>query len=327
MTETRNYACTSVLAPYIDGFIEEKRSLGFIYNSEAYELFRLDTYWNEKGFTDPCMSYEMLEGWLCAKPGEGRSGHCRRVSAAKLLAIYMNTLGIPAYIPLLRVGKDHNKVHIFSHEEIKETFRVIDGYTPRSINPADLRMAKEYPLIFRLYYCCGMRNNEACALETKDIDLEAGIITVRDGKNQKDRLVYLPEDLRKMALSYFRYLTRELGYIPRWFFPGRFPDRHVGKGQIDKRFSAFWAETVSSGKCDKKPTPHCYRHTFVVNRINMWIEAGMDLDVMLPYLSKYLGHVDPQETFYYYHMVSDAFRILKKRDKTSEDVIPEVRRR
>ena len=59
----------------------------------------------------------------------------------------------------------------------------------------------------------------------------------------------------------------------------------------------------------------------------MWIEAGMDLDVMLPYLSKYLGHTDPQETFYYYHMVSDAFRILKKRDKTSEDVIPEVWRR
>ena len=110
-------------------------------------------------------------------------------------------------------------------------------------------------------------------------------------------------------------------------FPGRFPDRHVGKGQIDKRFSAFWAETVSSKNCDKKPTPHCFRHTFVVNRINMWIERGMDLDVMLPYLSKYLGHTDPQETFYYYHMVNDAFRILKRKDKTSSDILPEVRRR
>ncbi len=50
MTEIRNYAYTSILAPYIEGFIAEKRSLGFIYNSEAYELFRLDAYWNEKGF-------------------------------------------------------------------------------------------------------------------------------------------------------------------------------------------------------------------------------------------------------------------------------------
>ena len=44
MTEIRNYAYTSILAPYIEGFIAEKRSLGFIYNSEAYELFRLDAY-------------------------------------------------------------------------------------------------------------------------------------------------------------------------------------------------------------------------------------------------------------------------------------------
>ena len=327
MTEIRNYAYTSALSPYIEGFIAEKRSLGFIYNSEAYELFRLDAYWNEKRFSDPCMSFEMLDEWLRAKPGEGKAGHRRRVSAAKMLAVYMNSLGIPAYVPLLKVGKDHNKVHIFSHEEIRDVFKEIDSYVPNSIIPADFRMAKEYPLMFRLYYCCGMRNNEACALETKDVDLAAGIITVRDGKNQKDRLVYLPEDLREMAESYYRYLCQALGYTPRWFFPGRFPDRHVGKGQIDKRFSAFWAGTASSKNCDKKPTPHCFRHTFVVNRINMWIEGGMDLDVMLPYLSKYLGHTDPQETFYYYHMVSDAFRILKRKDKASSDVLPEVRRR
>ena len=41
MTEIRNYTYTSVLSPYIEGFIAEKRSLGFIYNSEAYELFRV----------------------------------------------------------------------------------------------------------------------------------------------------------------------------------------------------------------------------------------------------------------------------------------------
>ena len=52
MTELRNYPYSSVLAPFIEGFIIEKRNLGFIYNSEAYELFRLDTYWNENEFTD-----------------------------------------------------------------------------------------------------------------------------------------------------------------------------------------------------------------------------------------------------------------------------------
>ena len=327
MTEVRNYTYTSALAPYIEGFVAEKRSLGFIYNTEAYELSRFDRYWKEHGFADCDISYDRINEWISAKPGEGKTSHGKRINAVRHFATYMIALGIPAYVPLLKVRKEQNKVHIFTGVELREFFSVADHYRPASINPADRRMAREYPLIFRLYYCCGMRNNEVCSLETDDFELESGIITVRDGKNQKDRLVYLPEDLRKMALSYYRYLNKELGFIPRWFFPGRFPDKHVGKTQIDKRFRLFWAETKASETCDKRPTPHCLRHTFVVDRINRWIEEGLELDVMLSYLSKYLGHADPEETFYYYHMVSDAFRIIRARDRTSGDIIPEVRRR
>lgn len=327
MTEIREYAYTSALAPYIEGFISEKRALGFIYNSEAYELFRFDRYWKEQGYTDHDISRDRLNDWFFAGSGEGKAAHVRRVDAVRHLSEYMLGLGIPVYVPLLKIKREQNMVHIFNGEELREFFSVVDRYRPASISFADRRMAREYPLIFRLFYCCGMRNNEVCSLETDDFDLESGIITVRDGKNQKDRLVYLPEDLRKMALSYYHYLIKELGFSPRWFFPGRFPDRHVGKTQIDRRFRLFWEETKASEICDKRPTPHCLRHTFVVDRINRWIEEGLELDVMLSYLSKYLGHTDPEETFYYYHMVSDAFRIIRTRDRTSGDIIPEVRRR
>lgn len=327
MTEIRDYTYTSALAPYIEGFISEKRALGFIYNNEAYELFRFDRYWKEQGFPDHDISRDRLDDWLIAGPGEGKAGHDIRVDTVRHLSEYMLGLGVPVYVPLLKIKREQNRGHIFTGEEIREFFSVVDHYKPGSINPSDYRMAREYPLIFRLYYCCGMRNNEVCSLETDDIDLESGIITVRDGKNQKDRLVYLPEDLRKMALSYYRYLIKELGFSTKWFFPGRFPDKHVGKTQIDKRFRLFWAETKASETCDKRPTPHCLRHTFVVDRINRWIEDGLELDVMLSYLSKYLGHADPDETFYYYHMVSDAFRIIRAKDRTAGNVIPEVRRR
>ena len=45
---------------------------------------------------------------------------------------------------------------------------------------------------------------------------------------------------------------------------------------------------------------------------------------MLPFLSKYLGHTSPSETFYYYHQVAEAFRIIRDRDITGKRVIPEV---
>lgn len=44
----------------------------------------------------------------------------------------------------------------------------------------------------------------------------------------------------------------------------------------------------------------------------------------MPYLSSYLGHKGPMETYYYYHQVEEVFRIVRNKDITSTLVIPEV---
>ena len=67
------------------------------------------------------------------------------------------------------------------------------------------------------------------------------------------------------------------------------------------------------------------RHTFVVFRINGWMTQGLDLNVLMPYLSKFLGHKSPGETFYYYHQVLEAFRIIREKDTVAKSVIPEAR--
>ena len=327
MTDIRTYQYTSVLAPYIEGFLEEKRKLGFICNGLAYQLSRMDKYWNECGYHDPCITFEKLDKWLQAKPGEGKTGHGARVRASKFLAIYLNTLGIPAYVPLIKIGECHPTIHVVDKGELEELFLVIDHYVPESFNPAHHRMAKEYPVLFRLYYCCGLRNNEGCSIAAENVDFDKGVITILDGKNHKNRLVYLPEDLNELLNSYYRWLTKELDGEPYWVFPGQNPNSHISKFTVDGIFAYFWNQTEASKKCDRHPTPHCLRHAFVVDRINGWIKEGLDQKVMLMYLSKYLGHKDPDETFYYYHMVSDAFQIIREKDTVANDVIPEVRRK
>ena len=327
MVAYRNYPYQSALAPYIKDYISEKRSLGFIYNTKGYQLYRLDQYWVKNDFNDARLTSERLEEWTCALPGESKSSQGSRIGAARGLSVYLNTLGMKCDIPILNIGRDRRQVHLLDKTELHELFAVVDSYVPQSAARSDSRMADEYPIMFRLYYCCGMRNNEACSLRASDIDLEKGIITVYDGKNNKDRLVYLPEDLRILASRYFQSLKKALGYEPYWFFPGRNPDKHVPKTSIDKKFRAFWHKTPSSNTCDKDPTPHSLRHGFVVDRINKWILEGVDINVMFIYLSKYLGHKNPDESFYYYHLASDAFRIVRQKDTMSDDVIPEVRRR
>ncbi|MEE5991462.1 MAG: site-specific recombinase, partial [Lachnospiraceae bacterium] len=75
---------------------------------------------------------------------------------------------------------------------------------------------------------------------------------------------------------------------------------------------------------DKKPTVHCLRHAFVIKRLNLWMESDIPLRVMMPYLSSYLGHSGPMETYYYFHQVRDAFQTVRRKDKISMRVIPEV---
>ena len=54
------------------------------------------------------------------------------------------------------------------------------------------------------------------------------------------------------------------------------------------------------------------------------MEADIPLPVMMPYLSSYLGHMGPMETYYYFHQVEDAFQTVRRKDVVSSRVIPEV---
>ncbi|MBR3429454.1 MAG: tyrosine-type recombinase/integrase [Clostridia bacterium] len=325
--EYRDYPYQSILAPYIRNFLEEKRGLGFIYNGMAYQLFRLDQYWSLHGYQSMDMSPERLDDWIKALPSEGKSSQRGRICAIRSFGSYLIALGLNSYIPLVGIGGDHPVVHILTKDELRQLFEVIDSYIPKTRCKADLRMANEYPLIFRLLYCCGMRNNEVCSLKMSAIDFNAGIIELQDTKNQKDRLVYCPADLLKLLQQYHHWIIWTTGYEPYWLFPGRNLENHIPKTTIDKVFKEFWEKTSTSENCEKDPTPHSLRHTFVVDRLNSWILERIDITVMSAYLSKYLGHQSWDESIYYYHLVDDAFKIVKSRDTMSPDVIPEVRRR
>lgn len=54
------------------------------------------------------------------------------------------------------------------------------------------------------------------------------------------------------------------------------------------------------------------------------MENNEDLKALMPYLSKYLGHTSVDDTFYYYHQISQAFKIIKSKDELSDMIIPEV---
>jgi integrase len=185
-------------------------------------------------------------------------------------------------------------------------------------------MWNEYRIIFRLLYCCGMRNSEACCLRPGDVDLISGKISIIHSKGDKDRIVYMPDDLRPIMAQYWAYLAEELGFTPPWFFPSRYPERHVHKTSLDYQFNKTWALTPYATSCARKPTVHCLRHSFVVDRMNAWAKEGLSYGQMLPYLSRYLGHSGIGESLYYFHLSEEANSLIRVKDRTAGRVIPGV---
>jgi len=180
-----------------------------------------------------------------------------------------------------------------------------------------------YKVLFRLYYCCGLRLSEARLLKKENVDFNRGILTIYNSKGHKDRLVYLPADGKKMLCGYLRFIESAAPHT-EWLFPGQDISKPISPCAIQRRFSDCWDMLPFAANMDRHPSTHCLRHAFVVERMNDWMQKGLDIQALLPYLSRHLGHKSPSETFYYYHLVNNAFEVIKTKDTVSGRVIPEV---
>lgn len=316
----RDYEYASTLAPHMSDLVELKRACGYAWEAGAYRLSLLDRYCVETGFSGEAVTRELVVSWMESRCQDGASHRSGLLSAVRQLSLHIMSLGIDSYVPR-GFGRSSSPVpYIPTTAEAQAFFEELDAYDGGCCPT----MADGYRVAFRLMYCCGMRIAECASLAAPDVALSDGSICVRHSKGDKDRIVYMTPELADMASSYWQGLVRSLGREPVWFFPGRDPSKHVSKMTYDNKFAQMWARVDGSSSHPKRPTPHSLRHAFVVRRMNSWMEQGVDLDQMMPYLSAYLGHSGPEETFYYYHQVEEAFAVVRERDSTSARVIPEV---
>ncbi len=324
---SREFVFNSAIAERISGFLDEKKSLGYKYFNESKWMEKFDRYWSSHGYGDVGLTAENLSSWLEKRECEGEACLATRVSVIRQFSAYLNGLGISSYFPPMDVRCTKPAIHLVRPDEMAALFLEIDSYVPKKGSAAVKRIANEYPVLFRLIYLNGLRASEACTLSSKNIDWDGGTVTILDGKGNRDRVVCLSDDMLALCRDYYGYLCAELGKEPDWLFPGTDPGSPICYGTASSFFRSCWSKTPFAAGCGRNPTIHCLRHSFVVDRINKWREQGIDFDAMLPYLSQFLGHKGFSNTFYYYHYVEEAARVIRKKDTVTSRVIPEVLRR
>ena len=130
------------------------------------------------------------ESWIAPKEGEATKTRYHHITYIRQFAIYLDSLGYDAYIVPRQKGWGSGSFvpYIFMHSQIRSIIKVADETEPRETAK---NMHLSLPVLFRILYGCGLRVSEAVSLQCRDVDIESGLLTIREEKTGKDRLVLL----------------------------------------------------------------------------------------------------------------------------------------
>jgi integrase/recombinase XerD len=179
--------------------------------------------------------------------------------------------------------------------------------------------------MFRMIYCLGLRPGEARRLHRNDVDLVRGTVYIRESKGHKDRRVFMSADLHEYCRRYDAVIDAH--HPDRVAF---FPNRAGGfyhASTIDCWFGHLLAAAVPKVTAGPGSPPRVYdlRHAHVIETINRWTQAGRNPEAMLAYLSMHLGHTNPDDTWYYFHLAADFHPDLRALANTViESILPEA---
>jgi integrase len=150
----------------------------------------------------------------------------------------------------------------------------------------------------------GMRIGEILNLQTADIDWSEGVLTIRNAKFGKSRLVPLHPSTLKALGTFVQHRDRFFARlrpqpeVSRFFVTSRGTGLRVT--HIDRVFLSISRQIgLRAPDAGHGPRLHDFRHRFAIETLLRWYRDGEAVDRLLPVLSTYLGHTHVTGTYWY----------------------------
>lgn len=308
---------SSIFADEIDAYLTRKVASGFKEKSYVYHLKAFDRFCMEQGLDCPVFTKDLADEWIKERNEEASTTHYSRINTIKHFLSYLNLKGLDVFITKdIRFIDTQFKPHIYTEDEIVGYFEAVDTFE----STRNRKTKVQYPVLFRLLYCCGARINETIGIKKKDVDLENGIIRLLETKNNCERFIVLSDDLlsfmRKFAERSF-YLLGDEDYI----FTSANGGRLHGTTLHDHHVAFLAKAGIPFLGGGEGPRIQDWRHSFSVYSFKQMIDSGIDMYVALPILSAYLGHKTIYATERYLHLTTSLFPYLEKKVKGKLDYV------
>lgn len=217
---------------------------------------------------------------------------------------------------LIRCKKKRARPYLYTDDEIRKLMAAA-----LDLDPTNGLRHLTYHYLFGLLSATGMRISEAINLSVDDVDLDAGLLTVRGTKFGKSRLVPLHTTTRDALRDYKAVrdqVVKDRSASMTFFVSSR--DKPLIYRVVLKTFDSLCRQLGLRGqKRDQVPRIHDLRHRMAINTLLRWYRTGDEPERRLPALATYLGHVHVADTYWYLtacpELMGEAVKRLEQRGR------------
>lgn len=291
-----------------DDYLVTRRAMGYKLGEQGRLLRQFVACLEEQGAEH--LTVAQAVSWATQPRDGARTWWAFRLGVVRPFARYLSTLDPATEVPPAGLIPEpcHRIVpYIYSDDDIDRVLTAADRL------PMEHR-ADTYRTLISLVAVTGMRVGEAVRLDREDVDLDEGLLTIRNSKFGKSRQVPVHATtvvaLRAYALRRDR---RRPGPKAASFFTSTTGTRLL-RDNVSTVFPQLVREAgLARGASGRLPRMHDLRHSFAVKCVIRWYKAGVDVDRQLPLLSTFLGHISPRETYWYLTGVPELLEIVVER--------------
>lgn len=304
-------------------YLDYRRNLGFRLHTEGAQLMQFAAFADAEAPDGPLDTLLALR-WVRLPADVAPLYWARRLEVVRCFARYVAVFDPRTQIPPTGIlGTAHRRVspHIYSARELADLLSAC-----ATLRPVNGLRSFTYATLFGLLACTGMRVSESLRLADRDVDLDRGILTIRETKFHKSRLLPLSPSTRDALAAYRQRRELYCGTPLSAMFFLTDDGRSIPYGTLRHTFRSLtrqlgWIPADGT----RRPRMYDLRHTFATQRLAAWQQEGANLALLLPALSTYLGHGKVADTYWYLTAIPELMASASATFELFTHPDPEVR--
>jgi len=291
---------------HVEDYLRLRRSLGFKLRAHGHVLPQFADYLEDAGVTTPTTVLAVSFAQLPA--GVQPIQWAQRLTMVRGFTRYLKTIDPATEVPpddVFGARYQRPTPYLWQEDEVLCLMEAAGKLQP------PLR-GLTYVTLFGLLWTTGMRIGEAVGLERSDVDLTAGVLTIREAKEGRSRLVPLEQSATEALASYAVRRNRLCPAPKSTAFFLTNVERTLTRGAVESTFHQI-ATAIGLRTETKRPRIHDLRHAFAVRVLESWYQSGVDVATGMGLLATYLGHVNPLNTYWYLSASPELIELIAAR--------------